>query len=151
MSHDPECMARPWRKIALSMPERHFIFAVDVDEKRLTKVFSLLHESGSETCRDIIRTRGMGPRTLAVLALVSEVGYEAPPGFNDPARFSFTHGGKDGHSFPGDKKAYDRTTESLQTCLDKARIGDRERIDPFRRLSRYEKTTGQCPEETTMG
>lgn len=138
VAHDPDHMTNTWKKIALSMPERHYISAVDVDEKRLAKVFRTLHESGSETYRDIVGTRGVGPKSLAALALVSELVYDAPPSFTDPARFSFAHGGKDGHPFPVDKKTYDRTVESLQVCLDRAKIGDREKIDAFRRLSRYE-------------
>ena len=44
--------------------------------------------------------KGMGPRALQSLALVSEVIYGTPTRFEDPARFSFAHGGKDGHPFP---------------------------------------------------
>jgi uncharacterized protein len=141
VSQDPDYMTKTWKKIALSMPDRHYISAADVDEKRLSKVFRTLHESGSGTYRDIVGTRGIGPKTMAALALISELVYETPPSFNDPARFSFAHGGKDGHPFPVDRKTYDRTIESLHVCLDRARIGDREKIDAFRRLSRYEETT----------
>lgn len=143
VTHSPDHMTNAWKKIALAMPKRHYISAVDVDEKRLAKVFRMLHESGSETYRDIVRTRGIGPKTLAALALVSELVYEAPPSFADPARFSFAHGGKDGHPFPVDRKTYDRTIESLQVCLDRVKIGDREKIDAFRRLSRYEGNASQ--------
>lgn len=142
VSQDPDRMTQTWKKIALSMPKRHYISAVDVDERRLAKVFRLLHESDSETYRDIVAVRGVGPKTLAALALVSELVYETPPSFMDPARFSFAHGGKDGHPFPVDKKTYDRTIDSLQVCLDKARIGDREKIDALRRLSQYSRIAG---------
>jgi hypothetical protein len=140
VSNNPDDMMRTWKRVALSMPKRHYITPADLDERRLSRVFRILHESDSETYRDIVGTRGVGPKTLAALALVSELVYEAPPSFSDPARFSFAHGGKDGHPFPVDRKTYDRTIESLHLCLDRARIGDREKIDAFRRLSRYDET-----------
>ncbi|HKE84828.1 MAG TPA: DUF763 domain-containing protein [Vicinamibacterales bacterium] len=42
-------------------------------------------------------TEQLGPRTLQSLALVAEVVHGAPTRFEDPARFAFAHGGKDGH------------------------------------------------------
>jgi hypothetical protein len=41
----------------------------------------------------------LGPRTLQSLALVAEVVHGTPTRFQDPALFSFAHGGKDGHDF----------------------------------------------------
>jgi len=56
-------------------------------------MFQTLHESGAGTFKDLIQIPG-GPRTIASLSLVSELVYDAPPSFKDPARFSFAHGGK---------------------------------------------------------
>ncbi|WP_243837310.1 DUF763 domain-containing protein [Mucilaginibacter gilvus] len=41
--------------------------------------------------------------------------------FNDPARFSFAHGGKDGHPFPVPTKVYDETICTLQMAIHKAK------------------------------
>jgi hypothetical protein len=79
----------------------------------------------------------LGPRTLQSLALVAEVVHGAPSRFTDPARFSFAHGGKDGHPFPVPLKTYDESLNVLRTALDSARIGDPERLDGFRRLNRF--------------
>jgi hypothetical protein len=60
--------------------------------------------------------------------------YGVKPSFRDPSRFSFTHGGKDGHPYPVDRKVYDKTIELLKAALEKARTGDREKIEAIQRL-----------------
>ena len=73
---------------------------------------------------------------VGALALVSELVYGAPPSFADPARFSFAHGGKDGYPFPVDKPTYEHSIDFLKTCIDKAKMGDREKLDTFKRLAK---------------
>ena len=137
VSHDPDWMARTWQEVTLSLPERHYISPADVDARRLGRMFQVLHESGAGTFKDLIQIPGVGPRTIAALSLVSELVYDAPPSFRDPARFSFAHGGKDGHPFPVDRKTYEESITFLQSCLDTARVADRDKIDAFKRLARY--------------
>ena len=139
---DPDWMSKTWKEIALAMPQRHYITAQDVDANRLGRMFRTLHESQPETFKDLIQIQGVGARTIAALSLVSELVYNAPPSFKDPARFSFAHGGKDGHPFPVQRKTYEESIVFLQTCLDKARINDRDKIEAFKRLDRY---YGQIP------
>lgn len=79
----------------------------------------------------------LGPRTLQSLALVAEVVHGAPIRFSDPARFSFAHGGKDRHPFPVPLKTYDESLNFLRRSLEAARVGDKEKLDGFRRLDRF--------------
>ena len=132
---NPDKMNDAWKDVCLSMPVRHYITPADVDDRRLRKIFRVLHESGAATYKDLVQVPGVGAKTLAALTLVSEIVYEAPPSFKDPARFSFAHGGKDGHPFPVDRKTYDRSISFLKECLDRAKLKDREKIDAFRRLT----------------
>ncbi|HOE16953.1 MAG TPA: DUF763 domain-containing protein [Syntrophorhabdaceae bacterium] len=132
---NPDAMIKAWKGIALTMPERHYISAKDVNEKRLYKMFRLIHESQPDTFKDLIQIQGVGPRTVAALALVSELIYQRPPSFEDPARFSFAHGGKDGYPFPVDRKTYEGSIDFLKTCIDKAKVGDRDKLDALKRLS----------------
>jgi hypothetical protein len=68
------------------------------------------------------------------LSLISELIYGVKPSFRDPARFSFAHGGKDGHPYPVDRKVYDKTIEVLKGAIDKAKVGDREKVEAIQRL-----------------
>jgi hypothetical protein len=84
----------------LEMPAHHDVRAADVNEKRLGAVLALAHERDLRDFASFLLLEQLGPRTLQSLALVAEVVHGAPTRFDDPARFSFAHGGKDGHPFP---------------------------------------------------
>jgi len=74
---------------------------------------------------------------LQSLALVAEVVHGAPSRFNDPARFAFAHGGKDGHPHPVPLKTYGESLRFLRTSLEAAKLGHTEKLDGFRRLERF--------------
>ena len=74
----------------------------------------LAHEEQPKNFEELLLLQGVGPRTIQSLALVSEVIHGTPSRFKDPARFSFAHGGKDGHPFPVPIKVYDETISILQ-------------------------------------
>jgi len=120
----------------LVMPAHHDVRAKDVDLKRLGAVLWLAHEKQPKDFEGLLQLRGLGPRTLQSLALVSEVIHGAPSRFEDPARFSFAHGGKDGHPFPVPTKVYDETIGILQTAIHKAKLGLTEKNDAIKRLSK---------------
>jgi hypothetical protein len=119
----------------LVMPNHHDVRAEDVDLKRLGAVLWLAHEKRPKDFEELLLLEGLGPRTLQSLALVSEVIYGTPARFKDPARFSFAHGGKDGHPFPVPIKVYDETLNTLQTAIHKAKIGQSEKKDAIRSLT----------------
>jgi len=64
----------------------------------------------------------VGPKTIRALSLVSEVIYGAKPSYEDPARYSFAHGGKDGTPYFIDRKTYDRTIDFFQRVVRKMKI-----------------------------
>lgn len=120
----------------LVMPVHHDVRAKDVDLKRLGAVLWLAHEKQPKDFEGLLQLQGLGPRTLQSLALVSEVIHGTPSRFDDPARFSFAHGGKDGHPFPVPTKVYDETIGILQTAIHKAKLGLTEKNDAIKRLSK---------------
>ncbi len=92
----------------LTMPRHHDVRAKDVDLKRLGGVLALAYEREFRDFASLLLLETLGPRTLQSLALIAEVVHGAPVRFSDPARYSFAHGGKDGHPFPVPLKTYDR-------------------------------------------
>jgi len=119
----------------LNMPQHHDVRSQDVDLKRLGAMLWLTHEKQPEDFEELLLLKGMGPRTLQSLALVSEVIYGTPARFDDPARFSFAHGGKDGHPFPVPTLVYDETISVLKASVDKSRLGHSDKLDAVRKLS----------------
>ena len=107
----------------------------DVNMKRLGAVLTLAHEREVNNFESLLLLEGVGPRTVQSLTLVSEVIYGTPSRFTDPARFSFAHGGKDGHPFPVPLKVYDDTIQVLKTSVEKAKIGATDKQNAIRQLS----------------
>lgn len=121
----------------LSLPAHHEVRAGDVDIKRLGAVLAVAYEKDLRDFASLLLLENLGPRTLQSVALVAEVLHGVPIRFSDPARYSFAHGGKDGHPFPVPVKTYDETLNILRSALEVARIGDREKLDGFARLHRF--------------
>lgn len=124
----------------LKLPRHHEVREKNVDLKRLGAVLAVAYDRELHDFAELLLLENLGPRTLQSLALVAEVVHGAPSRFNDPARFSFAHGGKDRHPFPVPLKTYDKSIEFLRTSLDAARVGDREKIEGFRRLNNFVRT-----------
>ncbi len=119
---------------SIIMPAHHDVQAQDVDLKRLGGVLATAYESQPQDFESLLLTPGLGPRTLQSLALVSEVIYGTPSRFTDPARFSFAHGGKDGHPFPVPLKIYDESIRVLRDSIEKSKLGYKDKSDCIRRL-----------------
>ena len=120
----------------LVMPAHHDIRRSDVDLKRLGAVLAVAHDQDLRDFASFLLVEGLGPRTLQSLALIAEVVHGAPSRFSDPARFSFAHGGKDGHPFPVPLTTYDESLGVLRRSLEAARLGHTEKVEGFRRLDR---------------
>jgi hypothetical protein len=121
----------------LSLPRHHEVRAQNINLKRLGAVLAVAYDRDLHDFAELLLLENLGPRTLQSLALVAEVAHGAPSRFSDPARFSFAHGGKDRRPFPVPLKTYDESINFLRTSLDTAKVGDRDKVDGFRRLERF--------------
>ncbi len=121
----------------LRMPAHHEVQERNVDLKRLDTVLSVAYEKDLHDFAELLLLEKLGPRTLQSLALVAEVVHGAPSRFNDPARFAFAHGGKDGHPHPVPLKTYDESLNFLRKSLDEAKLGHTDKVDGFKRLDRF--------------
>ena len=125
---------------AVDLPNRHNIQEKDLSMKRLGSVLQLAYNRQIDNFEDLLLLKGVGPRTLKALALTSEVIHGDSSRFDDPSRFSFAVGGKDGVPHPVDTEAYDETINMLQDSVEKAKIGDKEKSKAIKRLHRAAKT-----------
>jgi hypothetical protein len=83
---------------------------------------------------DLLLTPGVGARTVQSLAMVAEVVHGTPYRFQDPARFSLAHGGKDRHPYPVPIKVYDETIRVLKSAVSSAKLGHGEQMQALKRL-----------------
>jgi hypothetical protein len=86
---------------------------------------------------ELLSVKGVGPRTVRALALVSELVYGTTPSWKDPVKFSFAVGGKDGVPYPVDRKTMDESIEILKTGVEEAKLGRKEKVSALRRLSKF--------------
>ncbi len=101
------------------------------------KLARRLYETQPENYEQLLGVRGVGPATVRGLALVAELVYGSPPSWNDPVKYSFAYGGKDGVPFPVDREAMDKSTQILKNAIENARIGNNEKLKSLQRLQRY--------------
>jgi hypothetical protein len=131
-AEDPERIMKEFNR--LCMPAHHEVRAKDVNLKRLGSTLWLAHETRPVDFEELLLLQGVGPRTIQSLALVSEVIHGSPTRFKDPARFSFAHGGKDGHPFPVPVRIYDETIATLENAVQKAKLGLTDKSSAIKKL-----------------
>jgi len=132
--HPDRLRAEIGRAAALVLPRRHDVRREDLDSPRLASVLLRTYERQPESFEALLGIEGVGPRTIRALALLGEIIHGAAPSFRDPARFSFAHGGKDGHPYPVDRATYDRSVEYLREAVRRARIGQPDKLRALRAL-----------------
>ena len=120
----------------VSLPDQHDVRESDVNMKRLGSVLHMAYEKGIDKFEDLLMLKGVGPKTLKSLALVSEVVHGDSSRFDDPARFSFAVGGKDGVPHPVDTESYDETINILQDSVEKSKLGYNDKSKALKRLHR---------------
>lgn len=119
------------------MPSRHWVSFRDIRPDRLQSVLLSTYERRPENFETLVGLEGVGAKTLRALALMSEVIYGAEPSFQDPARFSYAVGGKDGTPYPVNKAVYDESIQLLKHAIDKSKIGQSEKKESIKKLSDY--------------
>ena len=88
----------------------------------LEKILAKVTDERPENYERLLATEGVGAKTVRALALVGEIIYGAAPSYEDPARYSFAHGGKDVTPYPVDRSTYDRTIMMLGEAVRKTRL-----------------------------
>jgi hypothetical protein len=138
----PELVLADMKRLQrLSLPRRHHLLLLqDIHPERLKGALLTTYERQPEDFEALLGLRGVGPKTIRALSLISELIHGVEPSFRDPARFSFAHGGKDGHPFPVDRRCYDDSIRILRQALDKSRVGHEERARAIARLYRMRGT-----------
>ncbi len=119
-----------------SLPRRHeLVPLLDIDEAG-RKALQMAYELQPTSYEELIALKGLGPKRIRALALISELIYGASPSWRDPARFSFAHGGKDGTPFPVDRDTYDHSIRALQEAVEGAKVERKEKYEAIKRLGR---------------
>ncbi len=121
----------------LDLPRRHEVAPMDINPRYLQKILLRTYEASPSDFESLLAIQGVGAKTLRALALTSELIYGARASHQDPARYSFAHGGKDGTPYPVDRATYDKTIEVMRDALNGAKVDRSEKVHAFRRLAQF--------------
>ena len=134
----PERLVREFEQAReVRLPAGHALGPEQLRPQSLRRILLSTYERQPQDFETLLGIQGVGPKTIRALALLSELVHGAPPAYEDPAKFAFAHGGKDGYPFPVDRETYDQSLDFLQQALNKARIDHTERLHAFRRLKGF--------------
>ena len=125
----PEIWDKKWEDYItefLSMP-------FSINWKALRRAYEIQPKNYEE----LLGIKGIGPSTVRGLALVAEIIYGSKPSWKDPVKYSFAYGGKDGVPYPVNRRAMDESIRILREAVEKARLGDRERLRMLQKLRRF--------------
>ena len=133
---NPEQLLKEWSKvkeheISLDLPRHHPL----PQGKRLSTSLYKAYLEQPDGFRELLTIPGVGPQTVRALSLLAELSFGAPPSRRDPARYSFAHGGKDGHPYPVNKETYSQSVTFLQETVSRARIGELDKMNALKRLA----------------
>jgi len=104
--------------------------------KYLDKILWKICDEQPRSYESLLAMKGVGPKTIRALSLVSEVIYGAPASYKDPARYSFAHGGKDATPYPVNRRRMDNSIELLKKAVEKTRFSYTEKKKALQRLNR---------------
>jgi len=122
---------------SLSLPYHHQIFWENVNKKHLENVFLEISSRKINDFESLLGIRGVGVKTVRALALLSEIICGNEISFTDPVRYSFAHGGKDGHPYPVDRKTYKNSINLLIEIVKKSRISPNLKDKKLKKLSSF--------------
>ena len=117
----------------LALPRHHIIGEMDLTDRDF-KVLGEVYEIQPASYEELISLKGMGPKRIRALALVSNVIHGTELSWRDPVKYSFAHGGKDGTPYPVNREVYDHSIQQLQESIYKAELGEKEKKGAWRRL-----------------
>ncbi|TET17794.1 MAG: DUF763 domain-containing protein [Dehalococcoidia bacterium] len=120
----------------LDLPSRYYLTTHDLHPDSLSRILLSTYERQPNDFEQLLGLKGVGPKTIRALSLISELVYGIAPSYRDPARYSFAHGGKDGIPYPVDRKTYDQSIELLSKAIHKTKLGIRQKNEALSRLNR---------------
>ena len=130
----------------LHMPARHELRRQDLTERTLDQLENA-YEYQPEDYEELLQVDGVGPKSLRALALISELVYDAEASREDPAKYAYAHGGKDGTPHPVDRGRYDRSIKEVRRALEGAEVDGETRQPALDRLRELGDATGADPGE----
>lgn len=96
-----------------------------------------IYEFQPSNYEEFLSVKGVGPKTVRALALISDLIYGEAPSWKDPVKYTFTVGGKDGVPYPVDTKVMDESIEIIKQGIEQSKIGHPQKMKSIKRLKKF--------------
>ncbi len=121
----------------LRMPAHHELRDADLSERALDQL-RRAYEVQPTDYEELVELEGIGAGSLRALALLAELVYDAESSREDPAKYAYAHGGKDGTPHPVERERYDRSIEFMRSMLRGAEVDRETKQTALERLAELE-------------
>jgi hypothetical protein len=100
-------------------------------------LFKRIYDVQPGNYEELLSIPGVGAATVRALALIAHLIYGTKASWNDPVKYSFAHGGKDGVPYPVARKVYDESIKYLAGAIEGAELEREERVSSLRKLAKF--------------
>jgi uncharacterized protein len=101
------------------------------------QLFKRIYDIQPANYEELLSIQRVGSSTIRALSLIAELIYGARASWNDPVKYSFAHGGKDGVPYPIARKVYDESIHYLYDAIEGSEIQREERTEALKKLARF--------------
>ena len=131
-------------RATLEMPAHHELRKSDLTDRALDQL-QTAYEHQPDSYEALVDIEGIGKGSLRALALIAELIYDAGQSREDPAKYAYAHGGKDGTPYPVHRDRYDQSIEYLRELVAGSELDRDAKQTSLRRLAKlsdHEHTDG---------
>jgi len=102
-------------------------------------LFRKIYDIQPRNYEQLLSINGFGPAAVRALSLIGEIIYGTKASWQDPVKYNFAHGGKDGVPYPVARKTYDKSISYLSGAIEGAEIETQERLHALKSLAEFSK------------
>jgi hypothetical protein len=102
-------------------------------------LFRKIYDIQPKNYEQLISIPGFGPSSVRALSLIGEIIFGTKASWQDPVKYNFAHGGKDGVPYPVARKTYDKSISYLSNAIEGAEMQRKERVDALKKLAAFSK------------
>lgn len=121
---------------SFSLPAHHAVLDMDLSDKEF-QVLKNAWEIQPENYEELLLLNGIGPKKIRALALISDLVFGEPASWNDPVKYTFTHGGKDSFPYPVDRDVYDNSISMVKDAVYQSKLDKKDKMNAFKRLDDF--------------
>lgn len=100
-------------------------------------VFRKIYDIQPQNYEQLVSISGVGPAAIRALSLIGEIIFGTKASWQDPVKYNFAHGGKDGVPYPIARKTYDKSISYLSSAIESAEIEREQKIGALKKLAEY--------------